>query len=104
MGNKTELLNKAFADKFIGDNYLALSAKFRVIDSRISEKGVSSLDKLNDTCLGLYHLTIEYTTYSEFELMANKKFKNTVLKLKECNSTKDNKCTKHTYRDKGGLE
>lgn len=105
MGNTSELLNKAFADKFIRDNYLALSTKFRVIDSRISEKGVSSLDKLNDTCLGLYHLTIEYTTYSEFELMANKKFKNVILKIKEnSNSTKDNKCTKHTYRDKSGLE
>ena len=104
MGNKTELLNKAFADKFIGDNYLALSAKFRVIDSRISEKGVSSLDKLNDTCLGLYNLDIEYQCYEDFEKIANSKFKNTVLKLKECNSTKDNKCTKHTYRDKSGFE
>ena len=104
MGNKTELLNKAFADKFIGDNYLILSTKFRVIDSRISEKGVSSLDKLNNTCLGLYHLDEEYQCYEDFEKIANSKFKNTVLKLKECNSTKDNKCTKYTYIDKSGLE
>ena len=84
MENTSELYNKAFADKFIRDNYQQLSAKFRVIHSRISEKGISSLDKLNDTCLGLYNLETEYQCYEDFEKIANSKFKNTVLKLKEC--------------------
>lgn len=94
MGNTSEFLNKAFADKFIRVHYQQLSAKFRVINSRISEKGISSLDKLNDTCLGLYNLETEYECYEDFEKIANSKFKNTILKLKECGK-------KYTCRDKG---
>ena len=93
MGNKTELLNKAFADKFIGDNYLALSAKFRVIGSRISEKGISSLDKLNDTCLILYRLGVEYDCYTQFCEVANRKFKICIddMKKKKCKTETEKK-------------
>lgn len=75
MKNTTELKNKAFADRFITENYAKLSSKFRVIDCRISEKGISSLDKLNDTCLILYRLDREYDCYTQFCQVANRKFK-----------------------------
>lgn len=101
MKNTSEFFNKAFADKFIRVNYRQLSAKFRVIDSRISEKGISSLDKLNDTCLGLYNLETEYQCYENFEKIANSKFKNTILKLKECSSTNGKKHTCRHKADKG---
>ena len=75
MKNTTELTNKEFADRFITENYTKLSVKLRVIDCSISKKGMSSLDKLNDTCLILYRLGVEYDCYSQFVQVANRKFK-----------------------------
>ena len=93
MKNTTELFNKEFADRFITDNYTKLSVKFRVIDCRISEKGISSLDKLNDTCLILYRLGVEYDCYSQFVQVANRKFKICIddMKKKKCKTENEKK-------------
>lgn len=93
MKNTTELFNKEFADRFITDNYTKLSVKFRVIDCRISEKGISSLDKLNDTCLILYRLGVEYDCYTQFCEVANRKFKICIddMKKKKCKTDNEKK-------------
>ena len=93
MKNTTELFNKAFADRFITENYDKLSAKFRVIDCCISKKGISSLDKLNDTCLILYRLGVEYACYTQFCEVANRKFKICIddMKKKKCKAENEKK-------------
>jgi len=89
----TQLFNKAFADRFITENYDKLSAKFRVIDYRISEKGISSLDKLNDTCITLYCFEMECECYSDFTRIANRKFKICIddMKRKKCKEDNEKK-------------
>ena len=66
--------NKQYADKYINLHYDILCAKFRAICCKINDKGVSSIDILNDTCISLYWLK-ECYSYQEFERLADKKFK-----------------------------
>ena len=70
----TEISNKQFADKYINLHYTILCAKFRAICCKINDKGFSSIDILNDTCISLYGLN-ECCCYQEFERLADKKFK-----------------------------
>ena len=93
MKNTPELTNKEFADRFITENYTKLSVKLRVIDCSISKKGISSLDKLNDTCLILYRLGVEYDCYSQFVQVANRKFKICIddMKKKKCKTENEKK-------------
>ena len=70
----TEMSNKQYADKYINLHYDILCAKFRAICCKINDKGVSSIDILNDTCTSLYWLK-ECYSYQEFERLADKKFK-----------------------------
>ena len=74
MKNTTEITNKEFAEKYINLHYDVLCAKFRAICCKINDKGVSSIDILNDTCISLYWLK-ECYSYQEFERLADKKFK-----------------------------
>lgn len=74
MGNKIGLSTKRYADRYIEENYNELAGKFRALDDKISEKGVSSLDKLNDTILSLYEKGDSYKTYKQFKAWADKKF------------------------------
>ena len=67
-------LNHQYADRFIRENYDELSAKFRVLDSKLAERGCSALDKLNDTMLSLYDNERTYKGYSQFEKWAADKF------------------------------
>ena len=82
MVNITIILNKDYADRYITENYMVLSAKFRVLDHTINDNGISSLDKLNDTCLTLYTMEVEYVCYADFEKIANRKFKVAMTKPK----------------------
>lgn len=74
MKNKIKLSTKRYADRFVRERYRELSMKFRVLDSVLNEKGVSSLDKLNDTILSLYEADITFKSYDEFYKWANNKF------------------------------
>ena len=74
MKNTAEITNKEFAEKYINLHYDVLCAKFRAICCKINDKGVSSIDILNDTCISLYWLK-ECYSYQEFERLADKKFK-----------------------------
>lgn len=74
MKKRSELFHKRFVDRFIRERYRELSAKFRVLDSTLNEKGVSSLDKLNDTILSLYEADITFKSYGEFYKWADNKF------------------------------
>ena len=53
MKNTAEITNKEFAEKYINLHYDVLCAKFRAICCKINDKGVSSIDILNDTCISL---------------------------------------------------
>ena len=73
-----KLRNKTFADRFISLHYKELSNKFKKMDNKINNKGATSLDKLNDTCLSLYSYDTNFKTYRSFEQMAHKKFNNSI--------------------------
>lgn len=73
MKNKTELLY-SYVSRYIREKYKELESKFRVLDNTLNEKGVSSLDKLNDTMLALYETTKEFKSYEEFYKWADNKF------------------------------
>ena len=73
MGNKSELFHK-YVDKYIRENYTRLEGKFRAISNKINDKGISSLDKLNDTMINLNKDAHRFNTYEEFEKWANNKF------------------------------
>lgn len=73
MKNKTELLH-SYVSRFIREKYKELESKFRVLDKTLNEKGISSLDKLNDTMLALYETTKEFKSYEEFYKWADNKF------------------------------
>lgn len=74
MQNETGLFHKECVDRFIRERYEEISAKFRVLDKNLNEKGVSSLDKLNDTIINLYMCKEKFETYEEFRSWANNKF------------------------------
>lgn len=74
MQKEIGLFHKRCVDRFIKERYKELSSKFRVMDNRLSEKGVSSLDKLNDTIINLYNCDEEFETYEEFKQWADNKF------------------------------
>jgi hypothetical protein len=74
MGNKIKLSTKKYADRYIREKYAELSSKFRVLDCTINEKGVSSLDKLNDTVLSLYENDSIFGSYEQFKKWADNKF------------------------------
>lgn len=74
---KTELFttpNRAYADRYIRENYNRLNAIFRTIDGRINPKCNSSLDILNDTILILYRESRIFADYESFREFADKKF------------------------------
>lgn len=73
MKNKTELLH-SYVSRYIREKYKELESKFRVLDNTLNEKGVSALDKLNDTMLALYETTKEFKSYEEFYKWADNKF------------------------------
>ena len=64
----------SYVNRFIREKYREIEFKFRVLDNKLNEKGVSSLDKLNDTMLSLYQTNKEFKTYEEFYKWANNKF------------------------------
>lgn len=63
-----------YVNRYIEERYKELSSKFRVLDNTLNEKGVSSLDKLNDTMLSLYGTDKVFKSYEEFYKWANNKF------------------------------
>ena len=63
-----------YVNRYIEERYKELSSKFRVLDCTLNEKGISSLDKLNDTMLSLYLTNKEFKSYEEFYKWANNKF------------------------------
>ena len=63
-----------YVNRYIEERYKELSSKFRVLDNTLNEKGVSSLDKLNDTMLSLYTTDKAFKSYEEFYKWANNKF------------------------------
>lgn len=63
-----------YVNRYIEERYKELSSKFRVLDNTLNEKGVSSLDKLNDTMLSLYGTDKTFKTYEEFYKYADNKF------------------------------
>lgn len=73
MENKTELLH-SYVSRYIREKYREIASKFRVLDKTLNEKGISSLDKLNDTMLSLYLTDKEFKSYEEFYRWANNKF------------------------------
>lgn len=73
MANRESKLNK-YVNRFITEKYKELESKFRVLDCTLNEKGVSSLDKLNDTMLALYETDKKFKSYEEFYKWANNKF------------------------------
>ena len=73
MKNKTELLH-SYVSRYIEHRYREIASKFRVLDKTLNEKGISSLDKLNDTMLSLYLTDKEFKSYEEFYKWANNKF------------------------------
>ena len=73
MGKETQQLHK-YVNRFIIEKYREIESKFRVLDNTLNEKGVSSLDKLNDTMLSLYGTDKTFKSYEEFYKWANNKF------------------------------
>lgn len=73
MGKETQQLHK-YVNRFIIEKYREIESKFRILDNTLNEKGVSSLDKLNDTMLSLYHSDVTFNSYTEFYKWANNKF------------------------------
>lgn len=73
MKNKTELLH-SYVSRYIEDRYRDIASKFRVLGNTLNEKGISSLDKLNDTMLSLYLTDREFKSYEEFYNWADNKF------------------------------
>ena len=73
MGKETQQLHK-YVNRFIIEKYREIESKFRILDNTLNEKGVSSLDKLNDTMLSLYHSDVTFNSYTEFYRWANNKF------------------------------
>ena len=73
MKNKTELLH-SYVSRYIEDRYREIASKFRVLDKTLNEKGISSLDKLNDTMLSLYTTDKAFKSYEEFYKWADNKF------------------------------
>lgn len=71
---KSELRLSEYVNRYIKERYRELSSKFRVLDCTLNEKGVSSLDKLNDTMLSLYQTDKKFNSYEEFYRWANNKF------------------------------
>ncbi len=63
-----------YVNRFIIEKYRELESKFRVLDCTLNEKGVSALDKLNDTMLALYETDKTFKSYEEFYKWANNKF------------------------------
>ena len=63
-----------YVNRYIEERYKELSSKFRVLDNTLNEKGVSSLDKLNDTMLSLYKTDKTFKSYEEFYKWADNKF------------------------------
>ena len=63
-----------YVNRYIEERYKQLSSKFRVLDNTLNEKGVSSLDKLNDTMLSLYGTDKTFKSYEEFYKWADNKF------------------------------
>ena len=63
-----------YVNRFIIEKYRELESKFRIMDNTLNEKGVSSLDKLNDTILSLYHSDVTFNSYADFYKWANNKF------------------------------
>ncbi len=73
MGKETQQLHK-YVNRFIIEKYREIESKFRILDNTLNEKGVSSLDKLNDTMLSLYHSDVTFNSYTDFYRWANNKF------------------------------
>ncbi len=73
MGKETQQLHK-YVNRFIIEKYREIESKFRILDNTLNEKGVSSLDKLNDTMLSLYHSDVTFNSYKDFYKWANNKF------------------------------
>ncbi len=73
MGKETQQLHK-YVNRFIIEKYREIESKFRILDNTLNEKGVSSLDKLNDTMLSLYHSDVTFNSYTDFYKWANNKF------------------------------
>jgi len=73
MGKETQQLHK-YVNRFIIEKYREIESKFRVLDKTLNEKGISSLDKLNDTMLSLYLTDKEFKSYEEFYKWAENKF------------------------------
>lgn len=65
---------KKYADRYVKENFAKLESKFKLMDSTVNEKGVSSLDKLNDTILSLYETNEKFSSYKLFKLFADRKF------------------------------
>ena len=72
MGKETQQLHK-YVNRFIIEKYREIESKFRILDNTLNEKGVSSLDKLNDTMLSLYHSDVTFNSYTDFYRWANNK-------------------------------
>ena len=66
--------NRAYADRFVIENYAALSEKFRPMDFKINSHCNSSFDILNDTILILYREKRIFADYEAFERWAKAKF------------------------------
>ena len=66
--------NRAYVDRFVRENYAALSEKFRPMDGKINSHCNSSLDILNDTILTLYKENRIFADYEGFECLAKAKF------------------------------
>lgn len=73
MGNEQGLFHE-YVDRYIRKHYTRLEGKFRAISNKINEKGISSLDKLNDTMINLNNDAHRFCSYEEFEKWANNKF------------------------------
>ena len=65
-----DISNKLYADRYIAENYLRLSNKMRKGNNSMDDKCMCSVDRLNEVCISLYSITIEFESYKSFEQMA----------------------------------
>ena len=87
MENKDKLLH-SYVNRYIREKYKELESKFRVLDCTLNEKGVSSLDKLNDTMLALYETDKKFKSYEEFYRWVNNKFTPKKDRKRTCKNSK----------------
>lgn len=66
--------NKPLIDRWINEHYQRLADKFGLFDRKLDGKGISALDKLNDTILNLYLRAETFEDYAEAKAFINNKF------------------------------